>query len=99
MRSAEQDAVVAWKHVQVFGKGAIVDFRLRQQDRQLTFDRCELLVAEKRLSAETSAVHDDLLRQRLQVGQVAYLAHLDLAAGNYKILRYRRKIGVGLDKH
>ena len=51
MRSAEYDTVRTREHIGISGNGGVLDFRLRQQDRQLAFDRREFSVVEQGLGA------------------------------------------------
>ena len=57
LRSAEQDAVPARKHVQVVVGGyGVVHFRLGEQDSELSFDPYQIAIAEEFSSTEAGTV-------------------------------------------
>ena len=95
----KQDTVATREHVEIVRKSTVGNLGLRQQDGQLALDRDEFFIAEERFRSESRAIHDDALRESLELCQLANLAHLDLTAGNPEILQHRRKVRVGLDQH
>jgi hypothetical protein len=63
--AAENDSVAAREHVEVLRAVEIdiIELGLRQEQRQLAFDRRQFLVAEQRLGAETRAIDDQRRRE------------------------------------
>ena len=84
-RAAERDSVPAWRHVNEASRhrrsraeGGIIDTCLWHQDRQLPFEGCHLVVAEKRPRAEAGAVDHNRLREHGQVTSGIEAADHDL---------------------
>src|SRR6516165_12583837 len=80
--AAENDRVAPREHVQILGAVEIdvIDLRLRQEQRQLPFDRRQFVVAEQRLGAETRAIDDQRRCDLRELGAVREVANVELAA-------------------
>ena len=84
--AAENDRVAAREHVEVARpiEIGVAHFGLRQEHRQLAFDRGQLAVVEQRLGAETRAIDDERRRE---------LSHTRFDPGNFAREAFRHAAG------
>src|SRR5689334_21504231 len=57
--AAQNNSVAAREHIKPIAYHRVIDFRLRQQHRELALDRHKFAIAEQLASAKARAVHDD----------------------------------------
>ena len=100
--TAQSQAIASRHHVDAdaatWGWGAstarrlIVDFRLRHEVRELTFQRHELLIVEQRTRAETGAIDHDRFCKGHQIARRIELAHDDAASKREKVANERVEV-------
>ena len=105
IRAAEQNTVVARKHIQqaVTATHAavrdVVNTCIAWHKHQLSANRCEFIVAEQRLGTKARAVKDHRLGEREQFITADHFAAGDLPAGLADFLHQPRQEDRRLDQH
>src|SRR5207244_1283879 len=67
--SPEHNSVATWEHVKTHSNHRVIDFRLRQQHRELALDRHQLAIANQFASAQPSTVHDEGLGESCKLAR------------------------------
>src|SRR5262245_37920658 len=96
---AQEDAVLARKHIQVTSESDVVDLRFRQQHRELPFDRHALFVAKRGLGPQPGAVDYDRLIERGKLTPIVEPPNHQLPAREEKVAQDRIQVDRRLDQH